>query len=215
MASTRDKNRARALMRANPDLNYTAALRQVQADRDAADRPHAETTEIVLDEAFPLTRQSPAAREAIARALAAAEAPTISLGDLPPGSLDPFASLAQDAPTEEEAGVHSAREDADRELPDITPQRMEEWVTFAERLGAQTQSLRVNPQQGGAYDPFAPNSLLERDLVKSKAIHRMLARMRREREVVFVVDDPQHPDGVRRIVAEVDPSDAPEGDSEA
>lgn len=30
MASTRDKNRARALMRDNPDLSYTQALRQVQ-----------------------------------------------------------------------------------------------------------------------------------------------------------------------------------------
>lgn len=52
MASTRDKNTARALMRDNPDLNYTAALRQVQATHDIASRV------VELDEAHDATHPS-------------------------------------------------------------------------------------------------------------------------------------------------------------
>lgn len=82
MASTRDKNRARALMRANPDLNYTAALRQVQVRT------------IAVDEAHDVSRLSEATREIIGKHLhRESEVKVLDLG----GGivLDPF-DLASD-----------------------------------------------------------------------------------------------------------------------
>lgn len=82
MVSNRDKKAARDLMRADPDLNYTTALRQVQPARNAVggsaghavtDMPTSEVPArgrtIALDEAHDVSRLSEATREIIGKHL--------------------------------------------------------------------------------------------------------------------------------------------------